>query len=184
MKFWYITALFVLTIGSWWTWTSRVPTSPSGELVAAEPTLVEEAMVGRRAPDFMLPTLGGGDFVLSEAVADGTPVVLNFWATWCGPCERELPALQSTAEHYGERVQIVGINLDQVEPAAGVAEYVDQRGLTFTIPLDPAQETAQRYNIIGMPMTFFIDGEGTVQQMWPGEMNRITLAEHIEAMLP
>ena len=179
MKRWYMLALLIFTLGGWWTWASRVPIS-----AAAETTPSAEAALGQRAPDFTLPTLDGEPFTLSEALADGSPVVLNFWATWCAPCERELPALQSTAAHYGERAQVVGVNLDQVETAEYVERYVDERGLTFTIPLDPQQETAQAYNIIGMPTTFFIDGSGVIQQVWPGEMNRITLVENIEAMLP
>ena len=79
---------------------------------------------------------------------------------------------------------MIGINLDQVETMEPVEQYVAERDLTFTIPLDPQQEIAQTYNIIGMPTTFFIDGDGVIQQVWPGEMNRITLVENIEAMLP
>ncbi len=177
MKRWYLISLCILILGGWWTWSSRAPAS-----ALAETTLGVEAAVGQRAPDFTLATLDGKTFTLSEALADGSPVVLNFWATWCAPCQRELPALQSTAEHYGERAQIVGVNLDQADTADHVDDYVAERGLTFTIPLDPAQETAQRYNIIGMPTTFFIDGDGMIRQVWPGEMNRITLVENIEAM--
>ena len=177
-KSWYFIALLVFISGGWWTWSSRVPAS------AAETTLGVEAAIGQRAPDFRLETLDGETFTLSEALADGSPVVLNFWATWCAPCERELPALQSTAAHYGERAQIVGVNLDQLNAAEYVGTYADERDLTFAIPLDPEQETAQAYNIIGMPTTFFIDGDGIIRQVWPGEMNRITLVENIEAMLP
>ncbi len=176
-KSWYLIALLIFIFGGWWTWSSQVPTS-------AETTLGVEAAIGQRAPDFALPTLDGETFTLSEALADGSPVVLNFWATWCAPCERELPALQSTAVHYGERAHVVGVNLDQLDAAEYVDTYVSERDLTFTIPLDPEQATAQTYNIIGMPTTFFIDGDGVIQQVWPGEMNRITLVENIEAILP
>ena len=72
MKRYYLTALLLLLLGSWWTWFSRVPAS------AMETTLGVEAAIGQRAPDFALETLDGETFTLSEALADGSPVVLNF----------------------------------------------------------------------------------------------------------
>jgi thiol-disulfide isomerase/thioredoxin len=144
-----------------------------GQLIAAEGEAYPA--VGRLAPDFRLPTLDGGSFQLSSM--RGKPVVLNFWATWCGPCQNELPALQKAAEHLEGKVVFAGV--DQGEDANVVQTYVDKLGLTFTIPMDAGGELGSRYNVKGLPTTFFIDRNGVIQSLWLGEMNSVTLAENI-----
>ena len=144
-----------------------------GQLIAAEGAAYPA--VGRMAPDFRLPTLDGGSFQLSDQ--RGKPVVLNFWATWCGPCRNELPAIQKAAEHLSD--QVVFAAVDQGEEAATVQSYVDEMGLTFTIPMDDGGEVGYVYNVKGLPTTFFIDRNGVIQSLWMGEMNSVTLAENI-----
>ena len=103
--------------------------------------------------------------------------MLNFWATWCGPCQNELPALQKAAEHLGD--QVVFAAVDQGEAAGVIQPYVDRLGLTFTIPLDANGQNGVNYNVKGLPTTFFIDRNGVIQSLWMGEMNSVTLAENI-----
>ena len=107
--------------------------------------------VGRMAPDFTLQTLDGGTFRLSEQ--RGKPVVLNFWATWCGPCQNELPAVQKAAAHFGDDVVFVGV--DQGEKAEVVQSFVDKLGLTFTIPMDADGAVGYDYNVQGLPDHIF-----------------------------
>jgi peroxiredoxin len=184
MNRWIVVFTVVLVVGGAWLWWSR----PDGELAAAA-ALVQTGLqganapadllvgpgVGRMAPDFTLPTLDGAQFRLSEQ--RGKPVVLNFWATWCGPCQRELPALQKAAEHFGDDVVFVGV--DQGEEAAIVQSYVDKLGLTFTIPMDAEGQVGLDWNVQGLPTTFFIDRSGVIRSLWMGEMNSVTLAENI-----
>ena len=133
------------------------------------------AGVGRVAPDFTLQALDGSTFRLSEQ--RGKPVVLNFWATWCGPCQNELPAIQKAAEHFGDDVVFAGV--DQGEKPEVVQSFVDKLGLTFTIPMDTDGTIGYNYGVQGLPTTFFIDRNGVVQSLWMGEMNSVTLAENI-----
>ena len=170
MNRWILTFFLTLLLGSAWLWWSRVPVD-AGETVR-EP----EPAVGHPAPDFALTTLDGEPFTLSDA--DGMPVVLNFWATWCGPCRNELPALQDAAERYNDRILFVGV--DQAEEADVVQSFVDEFGLTFPIPMDSDGAVGQRYNVRGLPTNFFIDSNGLIRNIWSGEMNAITLAEQIE----
>jgi cytochrome c biogenesis protein CcmG, thiol:disulfide interchange protein DsbE len=169
MNRWHALFMVILVWGSSWLWISRAPIPVQPALAAQNPA------VGLVAPDFTLETLDGTTFQLSEL--RGTPLVLNFWATWCGPCIRELPALQTAAERYGNRVLIVGI--DQGEPEHVVRPYVEEMGLTFPIPLDINMEVGQRYEVRGMPTTYFVDADGVIRHVWLGEMNSITLAEGI-----
>ena len=166
---WLVIFAATLLLGTVWLWHSRIPLVNAGVELTPEPAL------GHPAPDFVLATLAGEQFVLHER--QGTPVVLNFWATWCGPCRRELPALQAANERYAGEVEIVGV--DQGEEAAIVRRYVDELGLTFTVPVDSDLTVGSRYNIRGLPTTFFIDADGIIRRIWTGEMNSITLAEGI-----
>ncbi len=170
---WLLVALAVLLLGGAWTWLNRVPAEQIPANRTAQPA------VGYPAPDFTLATLDGGEFSL--AAQRGTPLVVNFWATWCGPCEREIPTLQAAAERYGDRVQIVGV--DQGEPPAEVQLFVEQYGMTFPIPLDAGGAVVHAFNVQGLPTTFFIDGEGVIRKIWPGEMNSVTLTEGIQELL-
>jgi peroxiredoxin len=181
--------VFILVFGSAWLWWSSPDEGAANTGAAADaantgaPTGVVNAEndpavgpgVGRIAPDFRLPTLDGSSFRLSDL--RGKPVVLNFWATWCGPCQRELPALQKAAVHFEDEVIIVGV--DQGEEAETVQRYVDELGLTFPIPLDADGDVGFVYNVKGLPTTFFIDRNGVIQSLWMGEMNSVTLAEQI-----
>jgi peroxiredoxin len=179
MNRWLVVFVAVLILGSGWLWWSRPNSAASaGSATGANAAEVDPAVgpgVGRMAPDFELPTLDGGTFRLSEQ--RGQPVVLNFWATWCGPCQRELPALQNAAEHFGGDVVFAGV--DQGEEAAVVQEYVDKLGLTFAIPMDAEGSVGLDYNVQGLPTTFFIDRNGVIRSLWMGEMNSVTLAENI-----
>jgi thiol-disulfide isomerase/thioredoxin len=170
----------ILIFGNAWLYWTRP--DAGGSDTAAGPAVATAAAaaaagpaVGRMAPDFTLPTLDGGSFQLSAQ--RGKPVVLNFWATWCGPCQRELPAVQRTAELLGDNVVFAAV--DQNEDANVVQRYVDKLGLTFAIPMDAGGEIGYLYNVQGLPTTFFIDRNGVIQSLWLGEMDSMTLAQHI-----
>jgi thiol-disulfide isomerase/thioredoxin len=173
MNRWHVLFLGILIFGGSWIWLNRVPIATSALARTPQPA------IDHPAPDFTLTTLAGETFDLSEV--QGKPVVLNFWATWCGPCQRELPTLQAAAERYGDRVLIVGV--DQGEEPATVQRYVDQLGLTFAIPMDADFAVSELYNVRGLPTTYFIDSQGVIRQMWLGEMNSITLAEGVAEIL-
>lgn len=173
MNRWHLLTLLLLILGVPWIWLNRVP------VVAQTDFTVPQPAVNHPAPDFTLTTLDGEVFTLSAQ--QGTPIVLNFWATWCGPCQNEMPALQTAAERFQGRVQIVGV--DQGEEAAEVQRFIEERGITFAIPLDGDFTAGTLYNIQGMPTTFFIDRNGIIRHLWVGEMNSITLAEGIAEIL-
>lgn len=169
MNRWHLAAILILIFGGVWIWLSRVPVAAQVANRAAQPA------VGYPAPAFTLTNLQ--EQPLTFGSAHGAPMVLNFWATWCNPCQRELPALQAASQRYRDQVKIVGI--DQGEDRATVQAYVKARGLTFDIVLDSNLSVGQKFNIKGMPTTFFVDGDGVIRYLWIGEMNSITLAEGI-----
>jgi cytochrome c biogenesis protein CcmG, thiol:disulfide interchange protein DsbE len=174
MNRWHLLFFVILIGGGSWLWLSRVP------LAAQTLTHTPQSAIGYPAPDFTLKTLDGKSFTLSAH--RGTPIVLNFWATWCGPCQNEMPAMQATATRYAGRVLVIGV--DQAEAGAVVRQFVDQVGVSYPILLDADQSVAHRYNIGGLPTTFFIDNNGVIRYMRLGEMNQITLAEAVAQIIP
>jgi thiol-disulfide isomerase/thioredoxin len=115
--------------------------------------------IGFTAPDFTLPTVDNREISLSDY--RGRPVILNFWATWCGPCRYEVPAFKAFYERYPEEeVVIIAVNTqDDPDSARG---YAIADKLKFLIPVDPRGTVANMFNVRGMPTTFFINGAGVI----------------------
>jgi peroxiredoxin len=171
---WLVLAAVILVAGGLWTWSNRIPAATLSAMRNAAPA------VGHPAPAFTLQTLSGETLALADL--RGAPVVLNFWATWCGPCRREMPALQATRDRYGARIHVLGI--DQGEESDVVQAFMDEVGIDFTIGLDRDQNVGTNlYNVQGLPTTYFVDAEGVIRHVWLGEMNSITLEEGIAKVL-
>ncbi|MDH3685360.1 MAG: TlpA family protein disulfide reductase [Myxococcales bacterium] len=110
------------------------------------------------APDWSLPTAAGDRATLADF--RGRVLILNFWATWCGPCRRELPALQALRESLaGEGLEVVAVSVDTSDPEA-VARFARERGVRFPVLHDPSEEVARRYATAAWPTTFVIDRDG------------------------
>lgn len=171
---WIWLCILAIVVGGIWVWANRLPADTVAELQSPAPA------VGHPAPQFTTNLLDGSRFDLGQA--RGTPVVLNFWATWCGPCRSEMPALQRTWERYAGHVMVAGI--DQGESTEEIQKFVDEMGITFPVGLDEEQTIgASQYNVTGLPTTFFIDADGVIQRIWMGEMNSVTMEEGIAEIL-
>ncbi len=129
----------------------------TGCAVGSEPT----ATVGKAAPDFELQNLDGQSISLSDL--KGKPVLINFWATWCGPCVSEMPYIQEIyGEWSGKGLMVLAINMG--ESSSKVEQFLQDHNLSLPVLLDTKQVVARRYNIRGIPTTFFIDKDGTIQE--------------------
>lgn len=111
------------------------------------------------APDFTLPKLGGGTITLSE-YRGKKPVVLDFWASWCPNCRRDMPKLNRFYEKYKDQFEVIGINLRENEST--VRQFVNSRGLSFPIVFDPSNQTARAYGIQYTNTHFLIDKDGNL----------------------
>ena len=135
----------------------------------------------RPAPDFRLPALdGSGEIAMSDFRGD--VVVLNFWATWCGPCRREAPGLQSTWDAYRDGgVRFLGVNYRDDRAAA--REYEREFGITYPSVFDPAGELAFSYELVGLPTTFIIDRDGRIVYRFVGYIDAAILQDALDDVL-
>ena len=168
--------LLLLVIGPAWIWINRLPPG-SADLAASLPPA---PALGHPAPDFTLRTTTGKSLTLSEL--RGSPVVLNFWATWCPPCRTELPELQAASQEYAGQIAIVGV--DQAEPSEVVQSFAQEMGLTFSIPLDTQAQVSRDYGVRSLPTTFFIDRQGIIRQIQAGPVTGATLAQLLRSIYP
>jgi len=138
------------------------------------------AREGRAAPNFQLLTPEGEAHTLDEF--RGKYVLLNFWASWCGPCRGETPDLQDFYQMNAARGAVV-IGINQQEQAATARTFATGFGVTYPILLDTAGEVSNAYQFPGLPATFLIDPAGVVQRIFLGRLTLEQIAE-IEAGLP
>lgn len=124
------------------------------------------AALGYLAPDFTLEDLNGQRVSLSDF--RGKPVLLNFWASWCPPCRKEMPELQKFHERYGEKIALVGVNWG--EDAKTVKEFLDRFGVSYLNLLDERGTAFVLYKLTGIPESFFIDPDGYIRGLWIGPM--------------
>ena len=129
--------------------------------------------LGYRAPDFTLSDFKGRDVKLSQY--RGTPVLLNFWATWCAPCKAEMPALQNFHEQHGDRVAILGVNWDH--ELADARAFLENQGITYTNLIDRQGKIFVRYGLTALPTSFWIDERGVIMGYWNGAMDEETMLE-------
>ena len=121
--------------------------------------------IGEMAPDFQLPTLEGQTVSLSDY--RGKPVLLNFWASWCGPCQYEMLFLQQTYEKWtGRGLVVLAVNLQESPDV--VKEFMVDFGLSLPVLLATDPEVPLSYNVRGIPATFFIDKSGIIRDIKVG----------------
>lgn len=149
--------------------------APSASAVpTAEPRIGIE--VGDTAPDvFLFPAPNGVSAMLSDF--RGKVVMLNFWASWCGPCRKEMPSMERMWQDYEDKgFVIVAVSVGESPDA--VRNFVDELGLTFPIYLDPSKSAYAKYNKTGgIPQTYIIDREGIIRAFIPGSRDWDTLNE-------
>ena len=125
--------------------------------------LLGPPLVGEPIAEFAPRRFETGDMVSLESLR-GHPVVLNLWATWCGPCRYETPHLQSLYEEYREQgLEMVGVSIDSRGNTDLALDFLAEHGVTYIQLHDPDQRSMDLYNVLGLPATFVIDGEGVLR---------------------
>lgn len=135
--------------------------------------------VGSTLPALVFPALRGPAIGLNAL--RGQDVLVNVWATWCGPCRREMPALAMLARNFNGRLLVVAI--DQGEDPNVVKAYVKQFGVGFPVAVDSEQRLGTALHLVGMPSSFFVDRQGVVREAVDGEMTYAMMSEKTQQLL-
>jgi peroxiredoxin len=133
--------------------------------VFAAASLAASSMEGQPAPDFALKSSTGENLRLSEYRGD--VVMINFWATWCGPCRQEMPLLDELYSRY-QRVgfNLLGVNID--DDSGRAMDMIEDLGVSFPVLFDARKEVSKLYEVEAMPVTVIVDREGTVRYVHHG----------------
>ena len=144
----------------------------SGETETADPS--GPSAEGEAYRDFTATLADGSEFTLSAH--EGKVMLLNFWATWCGPCVGEMPAFERLQETYGEDLALVAVNSGEDE--ASVAGFLEENGYTFPVVLDPEYAVSSLYPTEGIPYTVIIGTDGKVASIQLGAGDADAMYEH------
>ncbi len=157
--------------------------SDAAESVLTLPDSGSPVAVGDTAIDFTLTNLDGTAVTLSDHL--GQPIVINFWASWCGPCRIEMPDLQALHGKYNDDGLVI-LAINQAETSAAAADFfVHQMGLTFTNPLlDTESTVADKYGVRNLPTTLFIDVDGRVTAVHRGPATLPQFEDYLATTAP
>jgi len=150
--------LFALLLGAGWIWLSRTPpgSTTNGGIPAPQR--------GFLAPDFSLQDEKGETYRLADL--RGRPLLVNFWASWCGPCRAEMPALEKVSQRYREQgFLVLGVNATNQDDAKAASAFAQQLGLSFPILFDQDGSASRLYQVRSLPSSFLIDADGVIQDV-------------------
>ncbi|MCL6517598.1 TlpA disulfide reductase family protein [Alicyclobacillus sp.] len=184
-RIWGLAAVTLAVVGC------GTPASAGGETGAANSAAVSQGganaatpampLVGHPAPDFALPKLTDGGVVrLSDLRKQGQVLVLNTWASWCGPCIDEMPVLVDASRRYQGKVQFVGINMTVEDSAADAKRFVETHHIPYLTLLDPQGAFLEGYHIVGTPTTFIVRPDGVISNSILGPVTKASLDAAIQ----
>jgi cytochrome c biogenesis protein CcmG, thiol:disulfide interchange protein DsbE len=173
----WISSLIILILSAGWIWMSQA--DPQGTASGR----IQAPQKGFLAPDFTLASLSGDMITLSDY--RGRPVLINLWTSWCPPCRAEMPAMQRVYDVYQEQgFEILAVNATQQDNLQDVIAFVEEYDLSFQILLDSSGEVSRMYRLRSLPTSFFVDGNGIIQEVvFGGPMAEALLRVRVEQLL-
>ena len=142
-------------------------------------TNYDSLKVGNAAPDFSLSS--ASDTLITLSSFRGKIVMVNFWASWCGPCKAEMPAVQQVSAKYAGDLIVLGVNDE--DTLGTIRDFAQQFELTFPLLLDSTGDVSVQYKIRAYPTTFFVDREGVIFHIAVGSMEQSTIEEVLKEKL-
>jgi len=147
-----------------------------------DPTGQTEA-AAKAAPDFTVYDIDGDPHKLSDF--RGKPVILNFWASWCGPCVSEMPEFQNFYDTYGDKIHFVLVNLTDgmQETVESASAFLEKQGYTMPVYYDTDIDAAMVYGVNAVPVSYFIDAEGNFEAWAQGALSADMLQQGVDMLL-
>ncbi|MHB8134180.1 MAG: TlpA family protein disulfide reductase [Anaerolineaceae bacterium] len=140
-----------------------------------DPSILNSPQVGFLAPNFELKDLQGNTQKLSNYT--GKPIMINFWASWCKPCQVEMPAIQNSFQEHYPNIIFLSVNSTKQDSISAVSEFVKNKQLDFPVLLDIQNAVGSLYRIQALPTTYFINSKGVIQEIIIGGPMSETLLE-------
>lgn len=172
----------VLPVGAWALDRARQPEreGDAQAVLGADEAMVQSYPAGTRAPELRLTRLDGG--ALDLAAYRGRPVLLNFWATWCGPCVREFPLLRRTLDQRrAQGLVVLGVLVN--DSAASARTFVREHAGTWPVGIDRGAKAAAAFKVIGLPETVLVRRDGTLATRVLGELTQDRLDAQLAPLL-
>jgi cytochrome c biogenesis protein CcmG, thiol:disulfide interchange protein DsbE len=142
-----------------------------------------EIAAGKPAPDFVLKDLDGNEVRLSDF--SGKPVLINFWTTWCIPCQNELPVLEEIHKNFSEEgLVVLGVNITSQDSIQDIEETISTKNITYPILLDEVGKVSLLYETRGIPFSIFIDSESIIRRIQIGEILPRFTDEYLSEIIP
>lgn len=143
----------------------------------------EEQAKADPAPDFTVMDMDGNSINLSDYF--GKPIIINFWAAWCGPCKSELPAFDAAIQEYGQEITFLMVNLTDGfrDTVSVVTDFVDENNYSFPVYFDTEYSAAIAYRVSSIPLTVLIDRDGNLYKSHTGAMSDTILDKYIQELL-
>ena len=141
----------------------------------------DQLQIGSKAPNFVFTDMNGNQHKLSDYKGKG--VFLNFWGTWCKPCEYEMPYMEKQYQVYkNQGVQILAVNVGESKYA--VNNFVSKHQLSFPVMIDKGEEVGAAYHVDPLPVTFLIDKDGKIIDRLTGSLSEASIQQQMERIKP
>ncbi|MGQ0609374.1 MAG: TlpA family protein disulfide reductase [Chloroflexota bacterium] len=151
-----------------------------GAFLVSRMAVAAPTAIGSVAPDFSLADLDGNPIHLADL--HGRPVILNFWASWCGPCVEEFPLLsEAAADHADDGLVVIGIVWRDRSEAA--RDFMARNDASWIAAMDPGERVATDYGVLGPPETYFIGRDGTIVARQIGQVSAASLDQKLAAII-
>ncbi|WP_339279826.1 TlpA disulfide reductase family protein [Paenibacillus sp. FSL W8-1187] len=176
-----MTVLFLLAavLAGGWIWMDRADMPLGAGLFSGGQDAKPKE--GYDAPAFSLPGLDDKTYAVGGAREK--PVLVNFWASWCGPCDAEAPDLQELFEKYGDRIDFYGVNSTDYDRERDARAFVDEKKLTFPIPMDRDGVATKAYKVSNFPTSLLIGTDGKVRERITGVITKKQWEQKLDDLL-